>query len=54
MCDAFLKIQKCVGFLQIFTYSSTLILVSHSPSVANMCDECYELIKISKAKRTRN
>ena len=28
-----------------------VILVSHSPSVANMCDERYELIKISKAKR---
>ena len=30
-----------------------VILVSHSPSVANMCDECYELIKLSKAKKNK-
>lgn len=29
-----------------------VILVSHSPSVANMCDERYELVKIAKAKKT--
>ena len=31
-----------------------VILVSHSPSVANMCDECYELVKISKLKKQKN
>ena len=30
-----------------------VILVSHSPSVANMCDECYELVKLTKAKKAR-
>ena len=31
-----------------------VILVSHSPSVANMCDECYELVKLSKSKKQKN
>ena len=30
-----------------------VILVSHSPSVANMCDERYELVKLTKAKKAR-
>ena len=41
-------------FRSLANSGKCVILVSHSPSVANMCDECYELIKISKAKRTRN
>ena len=41
-------------FRSLANAGKCVILVSHSPSVANMCDECYELIKISKAKRTRN
>ena len=29
-----------------------VILVSHSPEVASMCDECYELVKIPRGKKT--
>ena len=28
-----------------------VILVSHSPEVAKLCDECYELVKIGRAKK---
>ena len=41
-------------FRSLANAGKCVILVSHSPSVANMCDECYELVRISKAKRTRN
>ena len=41
-------------FRSLANAGKCVILVSHSPSVANMCDERYELIKISKAKRAHN
>ena len=41
-------------FRSLANAGKCVILVSHSPSVANMCDERYELVKISKVRRTRN
>ncbi|MBR5322584.1 MAG: ABC transporter ATP-binding protein [Clostridia bacterium] len=37
-------------FRELATQGKCVILVSHSPDVADMCDECYELTKISKKK----
>ena len=34
-------------FREIASQGKCVILVSHSPDVAAMCDECYELTKIS-------
>ena len=39
-------------FRELADSGKCVILVSHSPDVADMCDERYELIKISgKSKR---
>ena len=39
-------------FRELATQGKCVILVSHSPEVADMCDERYELIKIPSKKRT--
>ena len=41
-------------FRSLANAGKCVILVSHSPSVANMCDERYELIKISKGKKNQH
>ena len=42
-------------FRELANQGKCVILVSHSPDVATMCDECYELTKISgKEKRNKN
>ena len=41
-------------FRELADSGKCVILVSHSPSVAEQCDECYELTKISgKSKKRR-
>ena len=40
-------------FRSLANAGKCVILVSHSPSVANMCDGCYELVKLSKAKKNK-
>lgn len=38
-------------FRNLALQGKCVILVSHSPDVAKMCDECYELVKIGRAKK---
>ena len=38
-------------FRELAEQGKCVILVSHSPEVASMCDECYELKKISDVKK---
>lgn len=38
-------------FRELANHGKCVILVSHSPKVAEMCDECYELKKITTAKK---
>ena len=38
-------------FRSLADQGKCVILVSHSPSVASMCDERYELVKLSRAKK---
>lgn len=38
-------------FRNLARQGKCVILVSHSPDVAKMCDECYELVKIGRAKK---
>ena len=38
-------------FRELANQGKCVILVSHSPDVAAMCDECYELTKISGNKK---
>ena len=38
-------------FRELADQGKCVILVSHSPEVATMCDECYELQKISAARK---
>lgn len=38
-------------FRELANHGKCVILVSHSPKVAEMCDECYELKKITNAKK---
>ena len=37
-------------FRQLANEGKCVILVSHSPQVAEMCDECYQLIKVGRKK----
>ena len=41
-------------FRELANNGKCVILVSHSPEVAEMCDERYELTKISSRKRQNN
>ena len=38
-------------FRNLARQGKCVILVSHSPDVAKLCDECYELVKIGRAKK---
>ena len=38
-------------FRELASKGKSVILVSHSPEVAKMCDECYELVKLSRSKQ---
>ena len=38
-------------FRELANQGKCVILVSHSPDVASMCDECYELVKINRSKK---
>ena len=38
-------------FRDLATQGKCVILVSHSPDVAKMCDECYELVKLGRSKK---
>ena len=38
-------------FRELANKGKCVILVSHSREVAEMCDECYELVKISGKKK---
>ena len=38
-------------FRELTNQGKCVILVSHSPVVAQMCDECYELVKLSNSKK---
>ena len=38
-------------FRELTNQGKCVILVSHSPDVAKMCDECYELVKYNRAKK---
>lgn len=38
-------------FRELANAGKCVILVSHSPEVAEKCDECYKLVKISKGKK---
>ena len=38
-------------FRELTTQGKCVILVSHSPDVAKMCDECYELVKLGNSKK---
>jgi ABC-type lipoprotein export system ATPase subunit len=40
-----------VAIVRSLSYDPDVILVSHSPDVAEMCDERYELVKISGKKK---
>ena len=40
-------------FRELVDQGKCVILVSHSPDVAQMCDECYELVKISGKNKKR-
>ena len=40
-------------FCELANQGKCVILVSHSPEVANMCDECYTLTKISGKNRKK-
>ena len=37
-------------FRELATQGKCIILVSHSPEVAKLCDKCYELVRIDKNK----
>ena len=39
-------------FRELANQGKCVILVSHSPEVATMCDERYELVKISRTKKS--
>ncbi|MBR4282929.1 MAG: ABC transporter ATP-binding protein [Clostridia bacterium] len=41
-------------FRELANQGKCVILVSHSPEVANMCDERYELVKLKKVKKSAN
>ena len=41
-------------FRDLAEQGKCVILVSHSPEVASMCDECYELKKITAQKKKKN
>jgi len=38
-------------FRELANEGKCVILVSHSPEVAEQCDECYKLVKITKTKK---
>ncbi len=38
-------------FRELSSQGKCVILVSHSPEVAKMCDECYELVKLGRSKK---
>ena len=38
-------------FRNLADQGKCVILVSHSPDVAKMCDECYELVKLGRSKK---
>ena len=40
-------------FRELANQGKCVILVSHSPDVATMCDECYELTKISAKEKKK-
>ena len=39
-------------FRDLANQGKCVILVSHSPEVASMCDECYELVKYNRSKKS--